>query len=104
MKGPRSLFFTDVLSQLADWLESYAHSLELDVWTSSRVDSAVWNPATSSWRVEITTAPNNEPRMFDVKHLVFATGFSGGVPYMPDVPGKVRASIRVLVYTRLTEP
>ena len=75
--------------QVADWLESYAHSLELDVWTSSTVTRASQDPETKKWTVEIERA-NAEPRTFVVNHLVFATGFAGGTYKMPQIPGAVR--------------
>ena len=75
--------------QVADWLESYAHSLELDVWTSSTVTRASQDPETKKWTVEIERA-NSGIRTFVVNHLVFAVGFGGGTPNMPQLPGAVR--------------
>jgi hypothetical protein len=74
--------------QVADWLESYAHSLELDVWTSSTVTRATQDPVTKKWTVEIERA-NAEPRSFVVNHLVFALGFAGGTYKVPEIPGAV---------------
>ena len=74
--------------QLADWLEGYARSLDLDVWTSSSVTRATQDPKTKKWTVEIERA-NAEPRSFVVNHLVFATGFAGGSYNMPQIPGAV---------------
>lgn len=79
----------DEMWQVADWLESYAHSLELDVWTSSTVTRASQDPETKKWTVEIERA-NAEPRTLVVNHLVFATGFAGGTYKMPQIPGAVR--------------
>ena len=78
--------------QVADWLESYAHSLELDVWTSSTVTRASQDPETKKWTVEIERA-NAEPRTFVVNHLVFAIGFAGGTYKMPQIPGAVRDDV-----------
>ncbi|KAI0294206.1 hypothetical protein BC826DRAFT_1012963 [Russula brevipes] len=75
--------------KLADWLESYAHILELDVWTSSTVTRASQDPETKKWTVEIERA-NAEPRSFVVNHLVFAVGFGGGTHNVPQIPGMVR--------------
>ncbi|KAI0271306.1 FAD/NAD(P)-binding domain-containing protein [Gloeopeniophorella convolvens] len=72
--------------KLADWLESYAHALELDVWTSSTVTRATQDPETKRWTVEIERA-NAEPRTFIVKHLVFAVGIGGGTHNTPQYPG-----------------
>jgi hypothetical protein len=80
------------MCQVADWLESYAHSLELDVWTSSTVTRASQDPETKKWTVEIERA-NAEPRTFVVNHLVFATGFAGGTYKTPQIPGAVRDDV-----------
>jgi cation diffusion facilitator CzcD-associated flavoprotein CzcO len=77
--------------QIADWLESYAHSLELDVWTSSTVTHASQDPETKKWTVEIERA-NLRPRTLVVNHLVFALGFGGGTRNMPQLPGAVCVS------------
>lgn len=61
----------------ADWLESYASSLELNVWTSSTVVSAVQNTTNSKWKVTIQRA-DGELVSKEVKHLVFATGYGSG--------------------------
>ena len=78
--------------QVADWLESYAHSLELDVWTSSTVTRAQQDPETKKWTVEVERA-NAEPRTFVVNHLVFAIGFAGGTYKTPQIPGAVRDDV-----------
>ncbi|KAH8999821.1 FAD/NAD-P-binding domain-containing protein [Lactarius hatsudake] len=73
--------------KVADWLESYAHSLELDVWTSSTVTRASQDPETKKWTVEIERE-NSAPRTFVVNHLVFAVGLGGGVHNVPQFPGE----------------
>jgi hypothetical protein len=83
------------LAQIADWLEGYARSLDLDVWTSSTVTRATQDPETKKWTVEIEHA-NTGPRSFVVNHLVFATGFAGGSYNMPQIPGAVRVFARRL--------
>ncbi|EGO00145.1 hypothetical protein SERLA73DRAFT_107137 [Serpula lacrymans var. lacrymans S7.3] len=73
--------------KLADWLESYAHSLELNVWTSSLVTAVV--PLSSSkykWRVNVKRADGSE-RVFEVNHVVFCLGMGGSIPRMPTYPG-----------------
>ncbi|KAL5492812.1 hypothetical protein ACEPAI_4260 [Sanghuangporus weigelae] len=73
--------------KLADWLECYAKSLDLNVWTSSRICSASWDETNNIWNVAIAQM-NGSTRSIKVKHLVFATGLGGGRPVMPDVPGR----------------
>ncbi|KAH9021057.1 FAD/NAD-P-binding domain-containing protein [Lactarius pseudohatsudake] len=72
--------------KVADWLENYAHSLELDVWTSSKVTRASQDSETKKWTVEIERE-HSDPRTFVVNHLVFALGFGGGTHKMPQFPG-----------------
>jgi cation diffusion facilitator CzcD-associated flavoprotein CzcO len=76
---------TDLPYQLADWLESYAHSLELNVWTSSTVIKASQDPSTHYWSVTVKRADGRE-RVLHPHHLVFAVGF-GSMLNMPVYPG-----------------
>ncbi|KAL5513568.1 hypothetical protein ACEPAH_3967 [Sanghuangporus vaninii] len=73
--------------KLADWLECYAKSLDLNIWTSSRICSASWDETNNIWDVAIAQM-DGSTRSMKVKHLVFATGLGGGRPVMPDVPGR----------------
>ena len=82
--------------KIADWLESYAHSLELDVWTSSKVTRASQDPETKKWTVEIERE-NSDPQTLVVNHLVFALGFGGGTPNMPQYPGAVSALVANII-------
>jgi cation diffusion facilitator CzcD-associated flavoprotein CzcO len=72
-------------------LESYADTLELNVWTSSTVTLTVFNQDTSLWDVKVVShrTPDGEEktteRIFHVKHVVFAVGFAAGD--MPKIPG-----------------
>jgi hypothetical protein len=77
---------------LANWLESYAESLELNIWTSSVVVQASQDATTNRWKVSVRRADGTD-RIFNVKHVVFATGMSGIEPNMPKFPGVVRAIV-----------
>ncbi|PPQ74602.1 hypothetical protein CVT24_004191 [Panaeolus cyanescens] len=72
--------------KLANWLEHYAESLELNVWTSSKVEKATQDPKTKTWEVQVTKS-DGTTRVFKVRHLVLAIGFKGGEPYIPSFPG-----------------
>jgi hypothetical protein len=52
--------------------------------TSSQLTKATWDSNTKTWRVKISRE-GQEAKVFEVKHLVCATGFGGGVPRTPDV-------------------
>ncbi|KXN87226.1 putative indole-3-pyruvate monooxygenase YUCCA8 [Leucoagaricus sp. SymC.cos] len=76
--------------KLANWLEGYAEAMELNVWTSSTVTKAVQDSSTGRWLVTVETKSSYSElrkRDFNVKHLVFAQGFSGGRGYIPQYPG-----------------
>ncbi|TFY68646.1 hypothetical protein EVJ58_g883 [Rhodofomes roseus] len=70
-------------AKLGDWLESFAKSLELDIWTSSKVEHARWNEPSKTWSVDVRRG--GRLRTMEVKHLVLATGIGGGVPSMPAI-------------------
>eukprot|EP00753_Platysulcus_tardus_P018884 PLAT7028.1.p1 GENE.PLAT7028.1~~PLAT7028.1.p1 ORF type:complete len:650 (-),score=-151.71 PLAT7028.1:131-2080(-) len=73
--------------KLADWLESYAHHLELNVWTSSTIVKVEQDEATQKWTVVVRRGENGPERTFVVDHLICALGFGGGAPRMPKYPG-----------------
>lgn len=70
---------------VADWLESYARFMELNVWTSTELADARFDEATGLWTV-VLRGPHGE-RTMRVPHLVAAMGVSGGLPKIPTLPG-----------------
>ncbi|KIJ68134.1 hypothetical protein HYDPIDRAFT_107789 [Hydnomerulius pinastri MD-312] len=73
--------------KLADWLESYAHSLELNVWTSATVASIEQGNKGKRWSVKVVRADGKE-RTFEVNHVVLALGIGSGIGKVPDIPGQ----------------
>ncbi|KAG6333166.1 hypothetical protein ID866_5921 [Astraeus odoratus] len=73
--------------KLADWLESYAQSLELNVWTSTEVVSVEPSTTGKKWSVKVGRNDGTE-RIFNVNHVVFAMGFSSGNARIPTIPGR----------------
>ncbi|EKM78021.1 hypothetical protein AGABI1DRAFT_76376 [Agaricus bisporus var. burnettii JB137-S8] len=76
--------------KLANWLDSYAEAMELNVWTSSTVTKVVQDPNTERWNVTVKFGPKDSAireRVFNVKHVIFAQGFSGGRGFIPQYPG-----------------
>jgi putative flavoprotein involved in K+ transport len=71
--------------KLANWFESYAEALELNVWTGTEIKTGVHDAATGRWEVALRRADGSE-RVVRPRHLVFATGVSG-IPVRPDAPG-----------------
>ncbi|KAG5718570.1 Flavin-containing monooxygenase YUCCA4 [Termitomyces sp. T112] len=69
--------------KMAEWLESYATILDLPVWTSSIVESAM-QLDNDKWSVRVRKQ-DGRLRVFVVNHLVFATGIGDGHPNIPDI-------------------
>ena len=68
-------------------MENYADVLDLNYWTSSKVIKASQD-ANDMWHVAVQKG-DGSTRTLVVKHLVFATGYWGGDPYIPQYPGMV---------------
>ena len=83
----RSAHITQAIVEgLADWLEAYAKSMELDIWMSANVVSAKLEDS-GKWAVTVQRGDKN--RVLHVDHVIFALGIGGGVPQMPKIPGMV---------------
>ena len=72
--------------KLADWLEAYAQSFELNIWTGTSVVSGSFDEQSKSWSVLVRRADGSE-RLMKCRQLVFSTGISGSIPNMPKFPG-----------------
>ncbi|KAL0574959.1 hypothetical protein V5O48_007004 [Marasmius crinis-equi] len=73
--------------KLAGWLESYAETMELNVWTSTTVTKASLNEQTKEWKVTVQFADGKEREFRRIKHFIFCTGVAAGIPNMPSYPG-----------------
>ncbi|KAI6105061.1 hypothetical protein EDD16DRAFT_231606 [Pisolithus croceorrhizus] len=71
--------------KFADWLDSYARSLDLNVWTSARAVAVEPSATGRRWTVKVARE-GGEERRFEVNHVVFATGLFGGAPRVPTIP------------------
>ena len=75
------------MRQLANWLEYYAEAMELNVWTSTTVESFRLQ---DDGRYEVVVKKaDGTTRTFHVDHVIMALGFGGGVPNIPTYPGQV---------------
>jgi cation diffusion facilitator CzcD-associated flavoprotein CzcO len=70
--------------KLANWLETYADVLELNVWCGSTLlpSETDFDQKTHKWNVTIVRGDGSK-RKFTVGHVVLATGLGGGYPKMP---------------------
>jgi cation diffusion facilitator CzcD-associated flavoprotein CzcO len=87
---------------MANWLESYAEILDLNVWLSSTVKKATYSSEGGSapWTVTVERRDEDgkvgEERVFKVHHLIMATGLGTAYSKVPPVPGmdKFKGTIR----------
>ncbi|BGP19956.1 hypothetical protein JCM10213v2_008087 [Rhodosporidiobolus nylandii] len=71
--------------KIANWMESYAEAMELNIWLESTIErNPVYDEVSKSWTVKVVRA-NGEDRVMKVNHLVLASGFSGE-PRIPKFP------------------
>jgi cation diffusion facilitator CzcD-associated flavoprotein CzcO len=70
---------------LADWLESYAEFMELNVWTSTEFAGGEYDRAAGRWTVRLRRGDGSE-RVLRPRHVVMAPGVSS-IPHVPAVSG-----------------
>lgn len=56
------------LQKIANWLESYADSLDLNVWTSAKVTAATFDAAAQRWSVSVQRGEHT--RQLSASHFV----------------------------------
>lgn len=75
--------------KLADFFESYARLLDLNVWMRTTVEAGSWDDAAKKWTVTLNrTLPDGtrETRTLHPRHIIQATGHSGKAN-IPSLPG-----------------
>jgi putative flavoprotein involved in K+ transport len=70
--------------QFANWLDTYAAALDLDVWPDTECLHAEFDEARSEWQLQVSRA--GHAIALQPKQLVFATGLHG-TPKLPESPG-----------------
>ncbi len=68
------------------WLEVYAECMELDVWTSTTMTGAAYSEADKQWTVDLQLAGGMVMQK-RCRHVVVATGVSGSIPHLAELPG-----------------
>lgn len=74
--------------KMGDWLELYASAMELDVWCRTTVLGA--ERTGDQWQVTLQRTGSDGATTTETvtpAHVVLATGVSGTVPNIPDIPG-----------------
>ena len=72
--------------KIADWLEAYALIFELDAWTGTTCESAVYDDAAGEWAVSVRRE-NGGKIALSPRQLVFCTG-AYGPPRLPSFKGQ----------------
>ncbi|EDN06241.1 predicted protein [Histoplasma mississippiense (nom. inval.)] len=72
--------------KLADWLETYARGMELNVWTNTEIEKSEYDEKSKTWSVKVRSN-DCVIRTVYPHHIVLATGHSGE-PLRPNFPGK----------------
>ena len=74
--------------KLANWLEFYAESMEVNVWTKTTVLGAEYDNSRRRWTVRLRM-PDGGIRTMRPSHIAMAVGVSG-LPNVPKLPGQDR--------------
>ncbi|CAN5118844.1 NAD(P)/FAD-dependent oxidoreductase [soil metagenome] len=72
--------------KVANWLEFYVDSMDINFWTSTEFVSAEYDDAADQWNATIRQA-DGTVRVMHPKHVIMATGGVGGVPNIPVLDG-----------------
>lgn len=72
--------------KLANWLEFYAESMEVNVWTKTTFVGAEYDKAQRRWTARLQLA-DGSIRIMRPAHIVVAVGVSG-LPNIPALPGR----------------
>ncbi len=71
--------------KLANWFESYADAMELNVWGGTELVSGKYDENDGRWEMSLRQK-SGETLTVRPKHIVFATGVSS-IPVRPELPG-----------------
>lgn len=72
--------------KLGDWFEAYASLMELNVWTSTKIESVDFSDSEKKWTVVVSN-PTRGKRTLISSYMVFCTGHAGE-PNIPNFPGQ----------------
>lgn len=75
--------------KIAEFFESYANLLELNVWTSTTMTKSSWDDSKRQWTLTLDRQKadgTKETRVLHPRHVIQATGHSGKM-FFPDIKG-----------------
>ena len=70
--------------KLANWFETYVDAMELNFWTATVFEGAIYDDADGRWSATLHRSDGTR-RTVRPHHIVMATGVSG-IPNLPDIP------------------
>ncbi len=70
--------------KIANWIESYVETLEIDFWTRTTFEGATWDAAAKRWTARVERG-DGSIRLLHPRHIVMATSVSG-TPNIPEIP------------------
>ena len=70
--------------KLANWIESYVDAMEINFWTETRFEGAIYDLEKQHWLARLSLK-DGSTRTLHPKHIIMATSVSG-TPNMPQLP------------------
>lgn len=71
--------------KIANWLESYVETMEIDFWTRTTFKGAVWDDKTKRWTANLALdVADGAGRTLHPRHIIMATSVSG-TPNIPEI-------------------
>ncbi|MBT6095373.1 MAG: NAD(P)/FAD-dependent oxidoreductase [Rhodospirillaceae bacterium] len=70
--------------KIANWLEFYVETLDINFWTETALEGATYDPTHKCWTANVRLADGNM-RVMHPRHIIVATGVSA-TPNIPDIP------------------
>ena len=70
--------------KIANWIESYVETLEIDFWTRTTFEGATWDAVAKRWTARLERG-DGSVRVLHPRHIVMATSVSG-TPNIPEIP------------------
>lgn len=80
--------------KIANWLEFYVDALELDFWTSTSFEGAIYDEALGTWKASLRLKDGTIREMRPA-HIILATSVNG-TPNIPEIPALKNFKGRVL--------
>ncbi|MFV0297649.1 MAG: flavin-containing monooxygenase [Hyphomicrobiaceae bacterium] len=71
--------------KIANWLEFYADTMEINIWNSTEFTGGSFDEKTKTWSLDVKKS-DGSTRTLKPRHVIFATGVSA-IPIMPRMPG-----------------